>query len=80
LGSFPERYHIFHIILSLIRTGGALGTGNGAEFAIGKRKNVQMVPLVEIEGLSFSREFYELANTGFPNRGSYQGTKANIGP
>jgi len=29
--------------------------------------------------LGFSRKFYELADAGFPNRGSYQGTKANIG-
>jgi ADP-ribose pyrophosphatase YjhB (NUDIX family) len=76
---FQRGAHIVHIILSLIRTGGALGTGNGAEFTLGKIKNVRMVPLVEIEGLGFSRKFYELAKAGFPNRGSYQGTKANIG-
>lgn len=76
---FQNGAHIVHIILSLIRTGGALGTGNGSEFALGEIKDVRMVPLVEIERLGFSRKFYELADAGFPNRGSYQGTKANIG-
>lgn len=76
---FQYGAHIVHIIVSLTRTGGVLGSGNGAEFALGKIKNVRMVPLVEIEGLGFSRKFCELANAGFPTRGSYQGTKANIG-
>lgn len=76
---FQDGAHIVHVTVSLTRKGGILGTGNGAEFARGKIKSVRMVPLDRLCNLGFSPKFYELAKSGFPNRGSYQGDKANIG-
>jgi ADP-ribose pyrophosphatase YjhB (NUDIX family) len=76
---FQDGAHVVHITVSLLRKGGILGTGAGSEFVEGKIKSVRFAPLEELVNFGFAPRFCELAKSGFPNRGSYQGSKANIG-
>ncbi len=69
--------HIVIISFQVNRMGGVLGTGNGEEFAIGKIKNVRMVPIGEMRSLGFSATYCDLVGAGFPNAGRYMGTILN---
>jgi len=76
---FQEDRHVVHITLSISRRGGDLGTGKGAEFAVGKIKSVKMVLLDELPNYGFSATFPNLVKSDFPDKGTYKGNTANIG-
>ena len=71
--------HVVHVTLLLDKIGGDLGTGKGAEFDIGKIKNVKMVPVDELQNYGFSLTFCGLVKSDFPDRGTYKGNVSNIG-
>ena len=67
----PDDGHVVHITFLVSKLGGNLGTGDGAEFAVGKIKSVKMVPLDELRKYGFSDAFCDIVEAGFPNRGTY---------
>jgi ADP-ribose pyrophosphatase YjhB (NUDIX family) len=70
--------HVVHITFEAHRTGGSLGTlGECADTR--PIRGVEFVKLADLPGLGFSEHFTQLAQHGFPGRGSYMGAKANIG-
>jgi len=74
-----EDRHVVHITLSARKKGGVLGMGQGSEFAVGKIKSVKWVPFAELESRGFSKTFYNLVKSGFPDKGAYKGNISNIG-
>ena len=70
---------VLHITFAVRRLGGDLQTGSEPEVEADPIKSVCMVPLVRLGEYGFSRRFCDLARSGFPNAGSYQGTIDHIG-
>jgi ADP-ribose pyrophosphatase YjhB (NUDIX family) len=70
--------HVVHITFEVRRTGGQVGAvPEGADTR--PIRGVQFVELADLPGLGFSERFVQLCRSGFPDAGSYMGTKANIG-
>lgn len=73
-----DNMHILHITFLVRRIDGKLreeGTSRDTQ----KIKSAKMIPLSEIQQYGFSEKFYLLAKAGFPNAGTYQGDKSNVG-
>ncbi len=72
-----DRIHTHeHVVIAsfqVSKIGGKLGSGTGEEFATGKIKSIKMVPIDELRSLGFPRDYCNLVETGFPNKGSYRG-------
>ncbi|MDX6741724.1 NUDIX hydrolase [Actinocorallia sp. A-T 12471] len=70
--------HVVHITFEARRTGGVLG-----EVAAGADtrpiRGVEFVKVDDLPSLGFSERFAGLVRDGFPEAGSYQGAKSNIG-
>jgi hypothetical protein len=74
-----DNRHVVHITFTVKRVGGELQTGVEPEIDANPIKSVKMVPLSELCAYGFSERFCELARSGFPDSGTYQGDVANIG-
>ena len=74
-----DDHHVVHITFAVKRVGGRLQTGVEPEDWANPIKSVRMVPLSELHAYGFSERFCELARSGFPDGGTYQGTVSNIG-
>jgi ADP-ribose pyrophosphatase YjhB (NUDIX family) len=72
-----ENKHVLHITFSCKRIGGVLeATPNIDTQTI---HSVEFVPINTLSKKGFSETFISLVKNGFPNRGSYMGSKSNIG-
>ena len=71
--------HIVHVTFAVKRVGGRLRLGVEPEPGAHPIKSVRMVPLALLGACGFSDRFRELAMTGFPESGTYQGLVENIG-
>ena len=71
--------HVVHLTFLMTRKGGLLKRGYEPEPGANQIRDVRMVPLGELPGYGFAPTFYELALSGFPDRGSYKGDVSNIG-
>lgn len=71
----PES-HIVHITFLTRRTGGTLLTEDELRAKKETVHKAEMVPLDRLESYGFTRKWCELANAGFPGRGSYKGDYA----
>lgn len=69
---------LLHITFLLWRIGGELRLPSN-EFDANPIADVAMVPIEELEAYGFSAKFTSLVRDGFPEAGSYQGLKNNIG-
>lgn len=70
--------HVVHITFEVRRVGGQIGAvAEGADTR--PIRGVQFVRLADLPQLGFSERFVQLAQSGFPEAGSYMGAKANIG-
>ncbi|MDQ1288262.1 MAG: hypothetical protein QG622_1827 [Actinomycetota bacterium] len=68
---------VLHITLEAHVRGGTLGPATGSDTQ--PIRGVRYVPLEQLPDHGFTTRFRDLAATGFPNAGSYQGLKTNIG-
>ncbi|MGO4108481.1 NUDIX hydrolase [Paenibacillus sp. YAF4_2] len=69
---------LLHITFLLERVGGELRLPSN-EFDLNPIKDVAFVPIIELTEYGFSEIFEQLVQDGFPEAGSYQGLKSNIG-
>lgn len=69
---------LVHITFLLSRLSGSLRQPTN-EFDQNPIEDVRMVPIAELPRYDFSERFTHLALAGFPEAGTYQGDKANIG-
>ncbi|EEM15977.1 MutT/NUDIX [Bacillus pseudomycoides DSM 12442] len=69
---------LVHITFLLERVSGEIKLPSN-EFDHNPIHDVKMVPLTELRNYHFSEAFIELIEKGFPNAGTYQGLKQNIG-
>ncbi|GMK38566.1 DNA mismatch repair protein MutT [Paenibacillus sp. CCS19] len=69
---------LLHVTFLLRATGGEIRLPSN-EFDANPIADVAMVPIEELEAYGFSAKFASLVRDGFPNAGSYQGLKSNIG-
>lgn len=70
--------HVVHLTFECRRSGGTLGAVTpGADTR--PIRAVEFVKLSDLPSLGFSERFVDLARNGWPDAGSYMGTKANIG-
>jgi mutator protein MutT len=74
-----DERHVVHITFIVKRVGGSLQVGVEPETDANPIKSVKMVPLAELRQYDFSERFCQLAQSGFPNCGTYQGLIHNIG-
>jgi mutator protein MutT len=74
-----DERHIVHITFIVKRVGGSLQVGIEPEVDANPIKSVKMVPLSELRRYGFSERFCQLAQSGFPDSGTYQGLIYNIG-
>ncbi|MBN1582966.1 MAG: NUDIX hydrolase [Anaerolineae bacterium] len=70
---------VLHITFAVRRLGGCMQAGFEPETGANPIKSVRMVPIADLEQYGFSRRFCDLAASGFPNSGSYQGMIDHIG-
>jgi ADP-ribose pyrophosphatase YjhB (NUDIX family) len=69
---------LIHITFLLQRIGGEIRLPSN-EFDDNPISDVVMVPINDLVSLGFTEKFMVIAKNGFPESGSYQGLKANIG-
>lgn len=69
---------VIHMTFLLDKISGKL-TMPSNEFETTHIHDIRMVPIRDLETFGFSAKFVELAEEGFPDSGSYQGHKRNIG-
>lgn len=69
---------LLHITFLLHRIGGSLRLPSN-EFDRNPISEVAMVPVEQLVLYGFSEKFMRLVQDGFPEAGSYQGLKSNIG-
>jgi ADP-ribose pyrophosphatase len=69
---------LLHITFLLRRIGGEIRLPSN-EFDANPIADVVMAPIHELESYGFSAQFAALVREGFPDAGSYQGLKSNIG-
>ncbi|MWC27669.1 NUDIX hydrolase [Paenibacillus sp. MMS18-CY102] len=69
---------LIHITFLLKRIGGELRIPSN-EFDLNPISDVAMVSIHELVAHGFSEKFMAIVQAGFPEAGSYQGLKANIG-
>jgi ADP-ribose pyrophosphatase YjhB (NUDIX family) len=69
---------IVHITFLLRQVGGAIALPTN-EFDENPISDVKFVPISDLREYGFSERFISLAKDGFPEAGSYQGEKGNIG-
>ncbi|WP_127530380.1 NUDIX hydrolase [Paenibacillus kobensis] len=69
---------LLHITFKLERIGGEIRLPSN-EFDANPIQDVVMVPIDQLVSCGFSERFQSLAANGFPDAGSYQGLKSNIG-
>jgi mutator protein MutT len=74
-----DERHVVHITFIVKRVGGSLQVGVEPEADANPIKSVKMVPLSELRQYGFSERFRQLAQSGFPDSGTYQGLIHNIG-
>ena len=75
---FTSGNSLLHITFLLKQVGGTLKlpTNEHDENPI---KDVQFIPVTDLEAYGFSNKFVTLIKNNFPNRGNYVGDKTNIG-
>ncbi|MCA9332944.1 NUDIX hydrolase [Candidatus Saccharibacteria bacterium] len=73
----PER-HVVHLTF-LIYTNDKKITGTTPGLDDNEIKSIKFVPVSKLESFGFSKKFTDLAKNGFPGKGSYMGSKKNIG-
>jgi ADP-ribose pyrophosphatase YjhB (NUDIX family) len=71
--------HVLHITLAVERVGGRLEVGVEPEPDANPIWGVEMVRIESLCEYGFSPRFRDLALAGFPRKGSYVGSVANIG-
>ena len=71
--------HVVHVTFAVDRVGGELQLGFEPEPGANPITDVKLVQLEQLVDFGFGRQFQQLAMAGFPNRGTYQGSVANIG-
>ncbi len=69
---------LLHITFLLEKVSGEIRLPSN-EFDHNPIHDVKMVPITELSGYHFSETFIELIEKGFPNAGTYQRLKQNIG-
>ncbi|WP_050794349.1 NUDIX hydrolase [Paenibacillus curdlanolyticus] len=69
---------LLHITFLLQRIGGNLRLPSN-EFDHNPISDVAMVPVHELVAHGFTEKFMDIVRNGFPESGSYQGMKSNIG-
>lgn len=69
---------LLHITFLLEKVSGEMRLPSN-EFDHNPIHDVKMVPITELSDYHFSETFIELIEKGFPNAGTYQGLKRNIG-
>lgn len=69
---------VVHITFLLQKISGIL-TMPSNEFESTRITDVKMVPIRDLASYGFSEKFMEIVENGFPEAGSYQGHKRNIG-
>lgn len=72
-----ENKHILHITFLCKKISGKLGAIPGIDTQ--KINSVLFVPIDKLHEKGFSEKFISLLKNGFPNKGSYMGSKSNIG-
>ncbi len=76
--SAASGFRLLHITFQVTRTGGQLTLPTN-EFDENPISDLRFVPIAQLEEYGFSPRFRQLAQEGFPQAGSYQGDKRNIG-
>ncbi len=71
--------HAVHITFRVERVGGDLRVGGEPEPGAEPIGDVKMVPLKALCDFGFTERFRDLAMSGFPGKGSYQGPVSTIG-
>ncbi|MDF2723589.1 MAG: hydrolase [Paenibacillus sp.] len=69
---------LLHITFLLEKTGGAIRLPSN-EFDHNPISHVSMVPVSDLTAYGFTETFMTIVQDGFPQAGSYQGLKSNIG-
>lgn len=71
--------HVIHLTFLVNRQKGHLACGAEPEAGAQTIKRAKMVPLTELPHCGFGRRFCQLAQRGFPERGTYRGSVRNLG-
>lgn len=74
-----DKNHVVHITFSLRKTGGILKLGYEPEEYANPITDIKMVSITELEKFGFSKRFFKVAKSGFPDSGGYMGAVKNIG-
>jgi len=72
-----ENKHILHITFLCEKISGQLGATPDIDTQ--KINSVEFVPIDKLYEKGFSEKFISLLKNGFPKKGSYMGSKSNIG-
>lgn len=72
-----ENKHIIHITFLCEKISGQLGATPDIDTQ--KINSVEFVPIDKLSEKGFSEKFISLLKNGFPGKGSYMGSKSNIG-
>ena len=78
---FTDNTHVVHMSFDIERVGGTGGTVGDITSGVDTNviRGVEFVPIHQLEKKGFSKQFQELAASGFPGAGTYMGLKSNIG-